>query len=319
MQSRYQRRFWPIVVADLILIIIIVVKGPAAYQKIAPKVAQIAASTPAPTATVKVNPIKISVLFPENIMEQRDFPLTIQIQNSGSTPIRISDIVLPRAFTESMIFKQSDPVFAQTNSDSAGDSYPVNETLQPNSDSTYIFIFQAKKMQAFNEEIIIHSDQGNLTGRLMLAVAPDMKSQPFVDEAYPFQAVVKISAMYKDANGILQPGWSGLGSLITSDGLILTNAHTVLPNRSLPVDGLLISLIQSQDLPPQDRYYAEVLQADYYLDLAVIRIVADLQENPINRNSIHLPVVEIGDPTRISLGKRLSILGLPQSGRELVT
>jgi S1-C subfamily serine protease len=319
MQSKYQRRFWPIILADVILLIIIIVKGPAAYQKLAPKVAEIAIPTPAATATVRVDPIKISVLFPDNIIEQRDFPLTLLIQNTGTKAIRISDIVLPRIFADSMVFKQSDPVFSQRNSDATGDSYPVNETIQPNSDRSYIFIFKATKMQAFNEEIIIHSDSGDLTGRLMLAVAPDMKSQPFVDEAYPFQAVVRITAMYKDANGLLQPGWSGLGSLITSDGLILTNAHTVLPNRSLPVDGLMVSLIQSQDLPPQDRYYAEVIQADYYLDLAVIRIVADLQENPLNPGSIHLPVVEIGDPNRITLGKRLAILGLPLTGRELVT
>ena len=129
---------------------------------------------------------------------------------------------------------------------------------------------------------------------------------------------MKITGLYEDGNGILQTGWSGIGSLISSDGLILTNAHLVLPNRSLPVDELMVSIIHSKDSPPQDSYYAKVLQADYYLDLAVIKINTDLQGKKLDSAGLNLPFVELGQDKN-DLGKRLSILGLPLSGKEWVT
>ena len=105
-------------------------------------------------------------------------------------------------------------------------------------------------------------------------------SLPLVKDI-PFEAVVQIVALYHE-DGQLVPGWTGSGSIISPDGLILTNAHVVLPDRYFPVDALAVAFTVAEDRPPEIRYYAEVLQADAALDIAVIGITADLDGDPVD-------------------------------------
>ena len=106
----------------------------------------------------------------------------------------------------------------------------------------------------------------------------------------PIQSTVQIWAMMND-NGRLTETWSGSGSIITEDGLILTNAHVVLPEIHFPVDALRISLTHSADELPIPTYFAEVLQADIELDLAVLRITNLLNGDPVQPDTLNLPFV----------------------------
>jgi S1-C subfamily serine protease len=137
-------------------------------------------------------------------------------------------------------------------------------------------------------------------------------------EKLPFHSVVQITAQYEE-DGEMYDGWTGSGSIITPDGLILTNAHVVLPDRDNPVDYLVISLTGNQDEIPTPAYYAEVVQADALLDLAVIQITTDLNGNDVDRATLNLPAVPIGDSDVLSLGDKLSILGYPGIGGETIT
>jgi S1-C subfamily serine protease len=135
----------------------------------------------------------------------------------------------------------------------------------------------------------------------------------------PYQSVVQIWAMYYDESGQLQPGWTGSGSIITPDGFILTNAHVVLPDRYFPVDALIIAMTTREDRPPEARYYAQVYQADVAMDIAVIRVIADLNNNPVTHSSLNLPYVPLGDPDGLRLGDAITIIGYPGIGGETVT
>ena len=134
----------------------------------------------------------------------------------------------------------------------------------------------------------------------------------------PFEAVVQIIALYYD-NGQLTPGWTGSGSVISPDGLILTNAHVVLPDRYFPVDALAIAFTVAEDQPPEIYYFAEVLQADAALDIAVIGITADLNGNPVNQTTLDLPYVPMGNADDLRLGDAITILGYPGIGGETIT
>lgn len=135
----------------------------------------------------------------------------------------------------------------------------------------------------------------------------------------PIESVVQIWTMKVGDDGELHEGWSGSGTIISPQGLILTNAHVVLPNRYFPVDALRVSLTIDADQPPVPTYYAEVLQADALLDIAVIQIMSDLTGNPIAPSSLDLPVISLSDSDALELGDSLSIIGYPGIGGETIT
>jgi len=141
----------------------------------------------------------------------------------------------------------------------------------------------------------------------------------FANPAIPFEAVVQIWALYYDEAGEGQIGWTGSGTIVSPDGLVLTNAHVVLPDRYFPVDELIIAMTISQDQEPVPSYYAEVLQADATLDLAVIRVTHDYDGNEVDPATLALPYALLGDSDELDLGDRLTILGYPGIGGDTVT
>ena len=134
----------------------------------------------------------------------------------------------------------------------------------------------------------------------------------------PFEAVVQIFAYYLE-DGDYYVGWTGSGTIISADGLILTNAHVVLPDKYFPVDALSIALTVEEDQLPDERYLAEVMQADEALDLAVLQITSDLNWNPINKSDLNLPFVPQGNADALSLGDAITILGYPGIGGDTIT
>jgi S1-C subfamily serine protease len=127
-------------------------------------------------------------------------------------------------------------------------------------------------------------------------------------------ATVQVLAMVA-SGGDFAPVWSGSGSIISADGLILTNAH-VVDDRFGDYTDLGVAVLESTDQPPRLAYLAEIAAVDYSLDLAVIRITTDLDGNPVNPE---LPFVEVGDSDTVEIGDSLQILGYPGIGGETIT
>lgn len=162
---------------------------------------------------------------------------------------------------------------------------------------------------ALTPEILSESNGGDV-----LSPAPDEPLRPI-----PFEAVVQISAMYYDDTNRLVEGWTGSGSIISADGLILTNAHVVLPDRYFPVDALIVAFTVAEDQPPQKLYFAEVLQADQQLDIAVMRLTTDLNNVPLDHAALNLPYVPLGNADTLRLGDQVTILGYPGIGGATIT
>jgi len=140
-------------------------------------------------------------------------------------------------------------------------------------------------------------------------------AQPRAPGEVPYTSVVEIIAV--DSNG--DAAWRGSGSIISADGLILTNAHVVLAPRNFTLGGLVVALTLEPDEPPEPTYFADVMQADVDLDLAVVRIVSDLDGNPVDGRGLNLPVVPLGDSDILALGDEVTILGYPGIGGETIT
>lgn len=116
--------------------------------------------------------------------------------------------------------------------------------------------------------------------------------------------------------------YHGSGSIIGSEGLILTNAHVAEPEAEglseqyggpeiANPDYLLISLTDGMtdtNAPPSFR--ARVVAADGRLDAAVIQIYANADGSDLD-GELDLPTVEIGDSEELRAGDDVTVLGFP--------
>lgn len=125
------------------------------------------------------------------------------------------------------------------------------------------------------------------------------------------EAVVQIQAL--DSAGLA--AWWGSGTVVAPDGLILTNAH-VVDDRFDEYDVLGVAMTGQADEPPELAYLAEIAAVDYTLDLAVIRIVSDLDGESV---SLDLPFITTGDSDEVALGDHIRVLGFPGIGGETIT
>ena len=123
-------------------------------------------------------------------------------------------------------------------------------------------------------------------------------------------AVVQIVSFVDDS-----PYASGSGTIISPDGLILTNAHVVTPDTGT-LDRLEIGLTEASDTPPEPTFLAEVAAIDGALDLAVLRITEPIDGGEVPDD---LPYVELGDSDSLEIGDPLRILGYPGIGGETIT
>ena len=128
------------------------------------------------------------------------------------------------------------------------------------------------------------------------------------------RATVQILAL-QTAGDSYEVLWSGSGTIIRADGLILTNGH-VVDDRLAEYEFLGVAITDRTDEPPDLLYRAEIASADYALDLAVIRIIADLEGRPVE---LTLPAIAVGDSDRVEIGDRLRVLGYPGIGGETIT
>ena len=134
-------------------------------------------------------------------------------------------------------------------------------------------------------------------------------------------AVVQIVALRQRTLGNLSPLWTGSGTIVDSQGIILTNCHVADP-RSMgmsapPPDVLAIAITQRSDEPPALTYLAEIVAQSPELDLAVLRVVAGLDGRPVS--GLDLPFISLGDSDTLELADELNIFGYPGIGGETVT
>lgn len=110
----------------------------------------------------------------------------------------------------------------------------------------------------------------------------------------------------------------GSGTLVSADGLILTNAHTVTPSEICPADRLIVAVTVRLDEPPIPTYTASILDSSQGLDLAVLRIDGYLDGRVIEPGTLQLPFVELGDSGAVALDDTITVVGYPDIGNDPV-
>ena len=116
---------------------------------------------------------------------------------------------------------------------------------------------------------------------------------------------------------------AGSGSVITSQGHILTNFHVLgdkdtgqLYNR----DGAVLIAISSSDMrsEPEITYSAKIEQINIADDLALLKITA-FSNNMLLPASFSMPYMPLGDSDTVQIGDEIVILGYPDLGGRSIT
>lgn len=118
--------------------------------------------------------------------------------------------------------------------------------------------------------------------------------------------------------------WStGSGSVITTQGHVLTNYHVLADTdtgRLFNRDGVVFIAVSSADMrsEPEVAYRAEILEIDEIDDLALLRIVAQDDDSPlpVGFSMVSMP---LGDSDTVRIGDELTILGYPGLGGQSIT
>ncbi len=265
--------------------------------------------------------MSVQIQAPASVGVGDEISLVVSVQNLSDEFLEIDEILLPDDLLDAAVVTAIFPGSTNQHARGSMTGFEIDCTIAPGESMDFTITMQAMSGIDFQGELQIRSGmKRERAGTRVVIIGPGGVANNLAEFGpdVPYRAVVKITARYQN-NGQMVEGWSGSGSIISPDGLILTNAHVVLADRFFPVDELIISLTTEPDQLPVPMYRAVVMQADRLLDLAVISITTDLDRRPVDRSQLDLPTVELGDARSLRLGDVLTILGYPGIGGDTIT
>jgi S1-C subfamily serine protease len=261
------------------------------------------------------------------------FQVTVSIENTSRQNINIRAIELPEELLSNALVTDVDP---EGDSQQFGEmgmtTYRYDLVIAPTGTENIIFTLTALNEGDIRGNISVQTESTTKSAGLRVVILEDAVAivpteitgrteQPggmVMGDSIPYQSVVKITALF-DVDGELFEGWTGSGTIVSSNGLILTNAHVVLSDRFFTVADLLVAITQEQDSPPVNMFLADVVQANENLDLAVIKIRSKIDGSPANFSDLGITPVPLGDSELLQLGDSITILGYPGIGGETIT
>ncbi|MDY6874490.1 MAG: serine protease, partial [Chloroflexota bacterium] len=257
----------------------------------------------------------------------QQFEIQVDLANEGTEHITIDQIELPPGLLEVAEVRGVSPYDGQTvSSDQAEFDFAME--IAPTGQQTVTISLDAARVGEARGDIVVRAGGSTVSASIMIEVSDGTTTGGAVMEtpmtesmdggAIPYLSVVQIVAVV-DMDGERVEGWTGSGTIISSDGLILTNAHVVLSDRYYDVVDLVVAITVGQDQPPQQMFYADVVQADVDMDLAVIKVRSKLDDSEANFGSLGIPPVPLGNSDSLALGDPLVIIGYPGIGGETIT
>lgn len=100
------------------------------------------------------------------------------------------------------------------------------------------------------------------------------------------------------------------GTIVSYDGLIVTNANSIVQGTRCNGNTLIVALNVDLEEPPIPKYRAEILQVDTGLDIALLKINRELDGRIIADGALPpLPFVEIDDSSEVTIDQNITVIG----------
>jgi S1-C subfamily serine protease len=271
--------------------------------------------------------LTVSVSSPSsNVMVGETFEIWIILSNTGSQNINIKSVHFPNVLLDNAVLTNISPNGIEGEASGNARSFKFDLVIAPTSRETLVFTFEASNPVEIDGGIDIEAGTQKVTNRLKFSIfpvttdaeSPVVSGNADLGEVIPYRSVVQIVAIV-EIEGQRYEGWTGSGTIISDDGLILTNAHVVLSDRYFDVVDLVVAITVAQDSPPEQMFYADVVQGDVNLDLAVIKVRSDLGGGPPNFADLSIEPVPLGNSDELTLGDEIIIIGYPGIGGETIT
>jgi len=273
--------------------------------------------------------LELAVTTPSSqVQAGENFEISIDLSNTGKKNIDISEIQLPNNLLANALVTRVTPTGVEGMDYGDQTAYDFDLLIAPNGKETVVFSFEALQPGDFSGsiDVSVGTKTSSRDVRVVISSAPEVveteeteeTEEPILGDVIPYHSVVQIIALV-EIDGELVQGWWGSGTVVSEDGLILTNAHVVLSDRYYDVEDLMVAITVAQDLPPELMFYADILQVDANLDLAVIKVRSDLNGGPPNFESLEIAPVPIGSSDALVLGDELIIIGYPSIGGQTIT
>ena len=302
------------VVVTICVVTFVLVGGFAGFRALFPK------TTEGFTALVSAPSSQIDV--------SESFQVTVQISNTGSEDINTYAIKLPNSLIEGASLTNINPPGQPGANDGSQTTYSFASGIAEGGTQTVVFSFTALQPGEIRGVVEVIAGTSSVSNEIRVSVAEsamapeevivEPEDQPIMGDVIPYRSVVQIIALV-EMDGQLVEGWSGSGTIISEDGLILTNAHVILSDRYYNVVDLVVAITMEQDAPPVKMFFADVIQADARLDLAVIKVRSDLNGAPANFSSLGIEPVPLGNSDSLGLGDEIIIIGYPGIGGQTIT
>ena len=275
----------------------------------------------------------------------QEVQVSVTVENNGENIETIDEIRLPAQLTDAAVVMEVFPSLYPGSQQFYGEStgYKIGLMLEAGERREFIIQLMPWQIADVTSELEVISGKNILpVGFRVLfnkpmakAVTPTELPPPTPTElptsipteieiptatpvAVPYEAVVKLIAKVKYTS-LLRNVWSGSGTIVTSDGLILTNGHLVDPGPRAKADTFVVAMTIDPGEPPVEMFFAEPVVVDKNLDLAVLKITTDLKFKDVDWKKVKLPTVTLGDSDKLHLGDTLTILGYPGIGGETIT
>jgi len=150
---------------------------------------------------------------------------------------------------------------------------------------------------------VYHEPTQSKTSQKMIEKAPNEKK----NDVYPIKSVVVVISEFSPEEIII-----GSGTIISSDGHILTNYHVVDLKKSRQVHHYVAINLEHPEQAPDTIYECSLVRFNDRYDLALLKII-DYSACKM------LTPLKLGDSNRLNLGDEIVILGFPTAGASTIT